>query len=707
MLALVLLPLLVGVLVWGDFGGGGDNNDDDDVDTPHKATRLTDGDDVWSGSRGDDRVFGLGGSDALAGFGGDDAIHGGDGGDFLRGLDGDDTLYGGSGDDALAGGTGDDRLFLGDGDDTTEPRTGTTQTEGDDLIRGGNGNDAISDTLGANTLHGDNGEDRLTAIDKRGYAGPRGPREDLIAADTVTGGYGQDALAGDEGDTLTGGVGRDLFGIEVWRDTAAAVRITDLADNEVLVIDDSREGDHGAATTRLAASGTDLEVLIDGRVVAVLEGRTSVEDWQLQSAAEVGLGTGSDFMLGTGADDRLALSDGGSAYGLQGDDTLLGSDGNDRMSGGEGDDRLRGNGGRDSLGGGDGDDILAGGAHRDVMYGEAGNDVLDGRDGETAAVDSLYGGDGDDRLIGGAGDSLWGHAGDDTFAHGQIVPATGLTDGVVNIADFDPAEDRLEITVAGEAAPVIEVRNDGFDSTLVLVNGQVAFWLAGIDPETFDTSTITVLHHDPGTNDSLTGTEGIDTILGGAGDDYIDGLGGADDLQGGPGADMVLGGEGWDRLQGGIGNDQLFGGEGSDRLNGGAGFDRVYGGDGNDTLNGFDADPEPGFYDSLYGGNGQDRLIGGGGDRAWGDGGADIFVRTEADDGRIDAAPVFVEDFDVTQDRLEFVLLADSPANPEVIISYTHDGHATVDLGGAPGFLLRNIAPGSLTPDMVTIVPAP
>jgi serralysin len=53
----------------------------------------------------------------------------------------------------------------------------------------------------------------------------------------------------------------------------------------------------------------------------------------------------------------------------------------------------------------------------------------------------------------------------------------------------------------------------------------------------------------------LTGTRGIDTLIGEAGDDAIAGLGGNDVLKGEAGND---------RLSGGLGNDQLWGGDGRD-----------------------------------------------------------------------------------------------------------------------------------------------
>ncbi|WP_306219056.1 immunoglobulin-like domain-containing protein, partial [Pseudomonas sp. Pse1] len=58
--------------------------------------------------------------------------------------------------------------------------------------------------------------------------------------------------------------------------------------------------------------------------------------------------------------------------------------------------------------------------------------------------------------------------------------------------------------------------------------------------------------------------DGIDNLLGGAGNDIIFGQGGNDYIDGGKGNDILLGGTGTDTLIGGTGNDILIGGSGAD-----------------------------------------------------------------------------------------------------------------------------------------------
>ncbi|HEX2232021.1 MAG TPA: DUF4394 domain-containing protein [Thermoleophilaceae bacterium] len=113
-----------------------------------------------------------------------------------------------------------------------------------------------------------------------------------------------------------------------------------------------------------------------------------------------------------------------------------------------------------------------------------------------------------------------------------------------------------------------------------------------------------------------TGTNGVDTLVGGAGGDRLNGRGGADSLVGGLGDDCLFGGSGndhlsggagADRLRGGTGNDVVSAGDGNDSAAGEAGRDRVLGGNGNDRLGGGSGN------DSLSGGAGNDRLTGGSG----------------------------------------------------------------------------------------------
>ena len=88
-----------------------------------------------------------------------------------------------------------------------------------------------------------------------------------------------------------------------------------------------------------------------------------------------------------------------------------------------------------------------------------------------------------------------------------------------------------------------------------------------------------------GTDDSIQGNGGNDTIDAGAGDDTVDGGTGNDTINAGVGDDTVDGGTGNDIIHGGNGADTIDGGTGNDFINAGAGNDSVDGGTGNDTIN--------------------------------------------------------------------------------------------------------------------------
>ncbi|WP_013325322.1 calcium-binding protein [Gloeothece verrucosa] len=107
-----------------------------------------------------------------------------------------------------------------------------------------------------------------------------------------------------------------------------------------------------------------------------------------------------------------------------------------------------------------------------------------------------------------------------------------------------------------------------------------------------------------GGNDNLSGDAGIDTLLGGDGNDSLNGGTENDSLSGDAGIDTLLGGDGNDNLSGGTENDSLSGDAGNDTLNGGAGNDTLNGGTENDSLSG-DAG-----IDTLNGGDGNDTLNG-------------------------------------------------------------------------------------------------
>ena len=113
-------------------------------------------------------------------------------------------------------------------------------------------------------------------------------------------------------------------------------------------------------------------------------------------------------------------------------------------------------------------------------------------------------------------------------------------------------------------------------------------------------------------NDSLAGSAIDDNMSGGAGNDSMGGGLGNDIIDGGAGDDTILAGDGNDTVHGGFGNDIIYGGGGNDSLFGDEGNDRLFGEQGNDM---------------LVGGVGNDVLSGGqGADNVTGDAGDDIVI---------------------------------------------------------------------------------
>src|SRR3954471_16991607 len=92
---------------------------------------------------------------------------------------------------------------------------------------------------------------------------------------------------------------------------------------------------------------------------------------------------------------------------------------------------------------------------------------------------------------------------------------------------------------------------------------------------------------------TFNGTEGNDTITGGADADLINGNAGNDSLLGGDGSDTVTGGAGNDFVSGNTGTDWVEGGAGNDEVRGGSGQDSIavheFGAANADQLTDFDA----------------------------------------------------------------------------------------------------------------------
>ena len=511
----LLFLLLVPFAVWGLSGNGPDDED--------AAPPLEDENEIKDGTGAGDTIFGGTGADLLFGADGDDILQGGTGRDVLVGETGDDTLRGGFERDVLTGGAGDDRLL---GEDDNDLLFGGA---GNDALGGGEGRDLLFGMSGADEIYGGGGDDGLVGLDARadltaadisgslpGALGDTltrlygdnltqgqldralagtGSSDGDTSADLLDGGFGDDALLGDDGDTLTGGAGTDMFGIE-WVSGQDGVNISDFdpATESLEIFTADTPSGPAVFGLRELADGSGTEVLIGDRVVATLQGVTGAE----ADAAQISLKIGDAEEL---IEPQLLDVPRGTA----GADSLVGTGAVDAFSGLAGDDTLWGVGGNDSLFGGADNDVVGGGADNDVVDGGAGDDDVYGETGD----DKVYGGDGNDLVIGNFGsDQVEGGAGNDTM-NGDSFAIGRVPDAGVDVV-FGGAGDDSVFDMGGAATLDGGTGNDVVDGRDTLAGTEVADVLFGGEGA-----------------DTLYGENG-DVISGGAGVDTFHGFGDAD-----------------------------------------------------------------------------------------------------------------------------------------------------------------------------------
>jgi len=454
--------------------------------------------------------------------------------------------------------------------------------EMDDVLIGTSGDDVLAGGAGADTVDGSDGNDTL-------YSGEISPPYDFpYYADSST---RPQLDTGSEIDTVNGGTG-----------------------NDVLIVGYGDNADGGDDFDQLLVSfqGAGSGISFDASLVTQIIGGGTITGFETVNWVE-----GSNY------DDTVNLN--GSyannvAFGMGGNDTLIGGYGTTLLDGGDGNDVVDG---RFSLyiqlvEGGAGDDILytnpntfsisSGGDGNDTIYshgethGGAGNDTIilnnswyfslvTGDDGDdsitgTAGSNDLDGGAGLDVLNGGRGaDTLTGGANNDRFLF-------QMGDGSDQITDF-AAGDVVEIKGYDSAESITQVGSD----VVVVLSGEDQITFSGTDVATVEFG----LEFLPPTDDVIVGGPDNDYLLGFGGDDTISGNGGYDTLAGNSGADTLDGGDGDDVLYSGdesppysfpyYGNPYtpplLDTGAEVDTLNGGAGDDVIFAGYG-DNVDGGD-----------------------------------------------------------------------------------------------------------------------
>ncbi|SPF80391.1 Hint domain-containing protein [Pseudoprimorskyibacter insulae] len=444
------------------------------------------------------------------------------GGDSVVASDLADSIDAGDGNDIIDGGDGADTLLGGAGDDTIN--AGEEAVGANDVIYGWTGNDSIisTETSGnsADQVYGDAGNDYIS------FQGGNDLLDGGLGADTILGGTGNDTIYGDGGaDSLSGGDGADF-----------------LSGGDV-------DGQEPALSVALSASFDD----VDNKFTLTTDTGNQLGTIQTEATFDLG----SDFTMSFEA--FFGANDGGAdginwfmhtndAYAENGELYTGGPWQVDNAIRIEFDTHYNGPGFEDGVANEVGKD------HTQV-YGQydTGGGVVTAATSAAAQVDNLE-------------DAAW---------HDVSVTWNAATSTLSYSLD--------SVTLETVVFDVGDANGDGFsaqDLTDVLGGGTDVYF--GLMGRTGGASNLQEVRNiqltaveSGGTNDTLDGGAGNDTLIGADGNDVLTGGTGNDSLVGGDGNDVLTGGADADILEGGAGNDTITAGE----------DDVVSGGDGDDVVN--------------------------------------------------------------------------------------------------------------------------
>ena len=474
-------------------------------------------------------------------------VTGGSGNDTLVGTTGNNVLTGGSGDDTLIGGAGADTLIGGAGTDTASYATSTSAVTVNLAANPLTGATSVTDVAQTGDAFGDKFDSIENVIGS--------DSDDYIIGNTLgnylSGGLGNDTLEGiGGGDTLDGGSGTDTAS---YSHAAGAVSVNLNTNNYNSVL---------ANTGKIVGLATDTLISIENVV------GSGFNDYIINRDRTTGTETGNLIAAGAGNDTIL----GGSRTDGAGSDTLDGGTGIDTASYERitadvtlnlvnGTASIAGATGTDSLVsienviGGSGNDTfimgalptLVSGVRSGTVDGGSGVDTVvysisspvyanltTGAVGASSAsaissiltnIENVTGGTANDTLIGNAGDNyLSGSDGDDTL---EGLAGNDTLDGGsgTNTASYASAVNGAIVNLTAGTASDAPSSQDGIggnsvgNDTLINIQNVVG----------------------TGYNDSITGNNSANLILGGAGNDTLEGIGGAigDTLNGGDGNDTA------------------------------------------------------------------------------------------------------------------------------------------------------------------------
>jgi Ca2+-binding RTX toxin-like protein len=495
------------------------------------------------------------------------------------------TAFGDAGNNSIVmrrDGTG--RILVNNG---AVPITGGTATIANTSFiqafgQGGNDTISLDETNGAlpaANLFGGDGNDRLTG----------GSGDDLLfgqaGADILNGGAGNDLLFGGDGnDVLTGGPGDDqVFGqggndVMIWNPGDGSDLFEGGDGDDIALVN----GGNGAETFTITPNGT--RVRFD---------RVSPAPFSLD------IGTTESLVLRAGGGDDVITASNGLASLIS--LTLDGGDGNDTITGGDGADTLIGGNGNDVVAGGRGNDLaqLGNGDDTFVWNPGDGSDTVEGGAGfDTLQFNGSNVGENIDISANGGRVRLFRNVGNVTMdLHGIERINVAALGGADNIVIHDLSRTGVKQVAVDLASPRGSGMGDGQADTvtvegtaggnhITIANSSASIAVSGLPAQvTIDGA--------EGTNDSLVidalgGNDTIDasTIAAGEIRLTIDGGDGNDTITGSQGADTLIGGNGNDTVTGGRGDDVALLGSGNDTFtwNPGDGSDIVEGQDGVDTL---------------------------------------------------------------------------------------------------------------------------
>ncbi|MDB5679412.1 calcium-binding protein, partial [Sphingomonas bacterium] len=484
-------------------------------------------------------VFGMGGNDTITMGYYTGSVFGGDGNDTIdeSGSAYGSPIYGEDGDDAITGLHDLSNAYGGAGNDTFS---------GSGTMYGGIGNDTF--TLSASpygsTVYGEDGDD------------------------TVNGSAGSDTFYGGDGnDTIIGGGGRDSLYGEAGNDTFKVNTTGDVAPGEVF------DGGTGTDTLFIHAINNDLsnatitsvETLHSYSYALSLTAAQlnafqtlEVDDLTLTTAGSISL-AGKTYSIGflsssitlTNADTvfdatgvtLINASIGVNVNGGTGNDTITGSAKNDKLVGGAGNDTLDGGAGQDTLTGGTGLDIIHGGADYDTI-------IIN--QGDVVAGEVYDGGADSAHLINNASTQIdlgtvtltsinWLSFGQYLLTAAQLAQFGQFTGGTFTLKD-------------GGAVTLTAVTDYSLRTTINLAAVDTVFTAPLAAPFPGPMGGNLLVNGNIG-NDTVGGTNNIDTLNGGDGNDTLYGYSGYDTLNGGNGDDLLDGGSGQDIMYGGAGDD--------------------------------------------------------------------------------------------------------------------------------------------------------